>query len=129
LLNGTSAFTGASTLDNLGTISSTGTSEISGLSSFSNTGAILVQSGTLKIDAAITGAGLLGLAGGTMEFAAASDAHVVFSPSASSTLVLDDVAHFTGSILGISLFGDTIDLAGVAPANATLNYNAASGVL
>jgi hypothetical protein len=55
-INGSSAFTGASTLVNDGYIISTGTSEISGLSSFTNTaGYIDVESGTLKIDAPVTG--------------------------------------------------------------------------
>ncbi len=55
-----------------------------------------------------------------MEFVAASDAIVQFSGSGSGTLVLDDVSHFTGSVTGFS-YGDTIDLAGIDPANVNIS--------
>ena len=130
-LEGTSAFTGVSTLANYGSIYSSGTSEISGLTTFTNFGFIDVQSGSLKVDTAMTGSGTAYIAGGTLEFAAASDAHVYFLTNyqSSNTLVLDDVAHFTGTISGAMAFGDTIDLAGIAPANVALNYNPTSAML
>jgi VCBS repeat-containing protein len=130
-MDGTSAFIGASTLANYGSIYSNGTSEISGLTSFTNAGVIEVQSGTLKIDTAMTGGGTAYIAGGTLEFGAASDANVYFLTSyqLSNTFVLDDAAHFTGTIFDITAFGDTIDLAGIAPANIALNYNLISRAL
>jgi large repetitive protein len=118
-MNGTSVFTGDSTIANHGTIE------------FNNTGAIEVQSGNLLIADAMTGAGTGIIAGGTLELGAASDAQVQFSASqsASGTLVLDDVAHFTGTISGITMHGDTIDLVGISQANTALDYNSTTGVL
>jgi Ca2+-binding RTX toxin-like protein len=55
-----------------------------------------------------------------MEFVAASDAIVQFSGSSSGTLVLDDVAHFTGSVTGFGQ-GDTIDLSGIDPTNVSVS--------
>ncbi len=57
-----------------------------------------------------------------MEFGAASDSHVQFSTSSSGvgTLVLDDVAHFTGTVTGFT-FGDTIDLVGIAPSSVSVS--------
>ena len=54
-----------------------------------------------------------------MEFVAASDAVVHFSGNSSDTLLLDDVSHFTGTVTGFS-YGDTIDLAGIDPANVSI---------
>jgi hypothetical protein len=121
-LNGTSVFTGTSTLGNAGLIDSNGASVISGLSSFTNTGAIEVQSGSLKLAEAVSGAGTAVIYGAKMEFGAASDAHVQFSTSSSAigTLVLDDVAHFTGTVTGFTS-GDTIDLVGIAPSAVSVS--------
>jgi hypothetical protein len=119
-VNGTNTFTGASTLVNLGTIDSNGASVISGLSNIANTGAFEVQSGSLKLAEAMTGAGAVNIYGATMEFGAASDAHVQFASSTSGTLVLDDPSHFTGTVTGFTS-GDTIDLVGIAPANVSVS--------
>ena len=118
-LNGSSVFTGASTLVNSGLIDSNGVSTISGLLTITNTGTFEVQSGILTVGGPMTGAGNVVIYGATMEFAAASDANVQFSSAASGTLVLDDVSHFTGTVTGFS-FGDTIDLKGIAPANVSV---------
>jgi len=67
----------------------------------------------------MTGSGNVMIYGATMKFAAASDANVQFTSTASGTLVLDDALHFTGTVTGFS-FGDTIDLAGIAPANVSV---------
>jgi Ca2+-binding RTX toxin-like protein len=121
-LNGTSVFTGTSTLGNAGLIDSNGTSVISGLSSFTNTGTIEAQSGSLKLAEAVTGSGAAVVYGAKMEFGAASDSHVQFSTSSSvtGTLVLDDVAHFTGTVTGFTS-GDTIDLVGIAPSTVSVS--------
>ncbi len=119
-VNGTSTFTGASTLINLGTIDSNGSSMISGLSNIANTGTFEVQSGSLKLAETMTGAGAVNIYGATMEFGAASDAHVQFASSTSGTLVLDDPSHFTGTVTGFAS-GDTIDLVGIAPANVSVS--------
>jgi Ca2+-binding RTX toxin-like protein len=104
----------------LGTIDSNGTSAISGLSSFANAGTVEVESGSLTLAGAMTGAGVVNIYGATMEFGAASDAHVQFVSSISGTLVLDDPSHFTGTVTGFAS-GDTIDLVGIAPSNVSIN--------
>ena len=80
-LNGSSVFTGASTLVNSGLIDSNGVSAISGLLSITNTGTFEVQSGILTVGGPMTGAGNVVIYGATMEFAAASDANVQFTSS------------------------------------------------
>ena len=121
-INGASVFTGTSTLTNSGLIQSNGVSSITGLASTTNTGMIEVETGSLKIAGPVKGAGTALIFGATLEFAAASDAHVQFNTgsSISGTLLLDDVAHFTGSVTGFT-FGDTIDLVGIAPANVSVS--------
>ncbi len=118
-LNGSSVFTGTSTLVNSGLIDSNGVSTISGLLTITNTGTFEVQSGILTVGGPMTGSGNVVIYGATMEFAAASDANVQFTSTASGTLVLDDALHFTGTVTGFS-FGDKIDLAGIAPANVSI---------
>jgi hypothetical protein len=118
-LNGLSVFTGASTLVNAGLVDSNGVSAISGLSSIINTGIFEVQSGHLTVGGPMTGSGTVVIYGATMEFAAASDANVQFTSTASGRLVLDDASHFTGTVTGFT-FGDTIDLAGIAQANVSV---------
>jgi Ca2+-binding RTX toxin-like protein len=139
-INGSSVFTGTSTLINAGLIESNGTSSITGLSGTTSTGTIEVETGSLTIAGPAAGAGTVVIfSGATMEFGATSDAHVQFDtggPSAPGTLALDDVAHFTGSVTGFSL-NDTIHLVGINPANVNVsssgglhvNYGAGSFAL
>jgi hypothetical protein len=82
-------------------------------------GVLEASAGLLKVDGDVTGGGSAVIDGGKMEFAAASDAVVHFSGNSSGTLLLDDVSHFTGTVTGFS-YGDTIDLAGIDPANVTV---------
>ena len=130
-LNGTSAFTGTgtSTLANLGTIDSNGTSEISGLSTFTNTGTIEVESGSLKIDTAVTGGGAAVIDGGTtMEFGAgvAAGQTVTFG-GATGTLIFDTPSSFAGKIAGISGSGDVLDLKGFDAAHDTVVASTGTG--
>jgi large repetitive protein len=121
-LNGQNVFTGASTLSNAGVIDSNGTSVISGLSGITNTGLIEVLSGSLVLGEPVTGAGTAIVYSATLEFGGASDANVQFATSTTATsgsLVLDDVAHFAGTVTGFT-FGDTIDLVGIDPANVRI---------
>ncbi len=83
-------------------------------------GVLEARAGLLKVDGEVSGRGHALIDGGSMEFVAASDAIVQFSGSGSGTLVLDDVSHFTGSVTGFS-YGDTIDLAGIDPANVNIS--------
>ena len=113
-------------------IDSNGTSVISGLSGITNTGLIEVLSGTLVLSEPVTGAGTAIIYSATLEFGGASDANVQFATSTtatSGTLMLDDVAHFAGTVTGFTL-GDTIDLVGIAPANVSItNAGSLSGQL
>ena len=117
-LNGLSTFTGASTLVNLGTIDVNGVSAISGLSSIANTGIVEVLTGSLTVDAGMTGAGTVSIYGATMEFGAQSDAHVQFTTNLSGTLILDHASLFTGTVTGFSQ-GDIIDLKDIVLASVT----------
>ena len=117
-INGASVFTGTSTLTNSGLIQSNGVSSITGLASTTNTGMIEVETGSLKI----AGPGHRFDFWGNVRIrrslrCARSIQH---GSSISGTLLLDDVAHFTGSVTGFT-FGDTIDLVGIAPANVSVS--------
>ena len=83
-------------------------------------GLLEASAGLLKIDGHVIGGGTAVIDGGNIEFVAASDAVVQFSGSSSDTLVLDDASHFTGTVTGFS-YGDTIDLAGIDPANVSVS--------
>ena len=119
-LNGSSLFTGVSTLVNAGLIDSNGVSAIAGLSGITNTGSIEVQSGSLTLGGPMTGAGTVLIFGATLQLGGASDANVQFTSAASGTLVLNDASHFTGTVTGFG-FGDTIDLAGIASATISVS--------
>jgi hypothetical protein len=119
-VSGTSAFTGASALFNMGTIDSAGVALMSGLSSIVNTGTFEALSGSLELGAAITGAGVVNIYDATVQFDAASDAHVQFMTNHSGKLVLADPAHFTGSVAGFSS-GDIVNLEGIAPASVSVS--------
>ena len=119
-VNGTSAFSGVSVLFNMGSIDSVGSSLISGLSSLVNTGAIEALSGSLEVTAAMTGAGVVNIYGATVQFDAASDAHVKFVTSQSGKLVLADASHFSGTVAGFDS-GDILDLKGIAPASVSIS--------
>jgi hypothetical protein len=82
-------------------------------------GVLEASAGLLKIDQSINGGEHAVIDGGSMEFVGASDALVQFSGRTAGTLYLNDVAHFTGSVTGFS-YGDTIDLAGINPANVSV---------
>jgi hypothetical protein len=105
---------------NYGVIQSNGTSEISGLSSIVNAGTIELQSGSLKLDAGISGTGALAIgAGATLElsFGVSSGQTLTFEES-TGTLKLDNAPSFQGVISGFTGNGqlsgsDQIDLADI----------------
>ena len=134
-MNGTSAFTGASTLANAGTIESNGTSVVSGLASISNTGTIEVQSGSLDLSGTISGTGTLKIdAGATLELAtgASSDQNVTFNAT-TGMLKLDAAQDFHGvvsnfgSLDGTQTNSDQIDLANINHLSASFNETFDSG--
>ncbi len=95
-----------------------------GANAFVNTGVIETIGGTMIVDSPVTGGGNAVIAGGTLEFVAASDNNVSFSGNAAEVLALDQSQHFTGHISG---FGnsDQIDLGDIAySADTSLSYTA-----
>ena len=127
--SGTSAFTGTSNLVNLGAIDSNGTAEISGLSSIANSGTIEVQSGNLKLDTNVSGAGTLKIdAGAGLEIASAvSSGQTVMFSSTTGTLKLDQAENFDGVVSGFSTTNgtlansDQIDLADINHHSSSFN--------
>ena len=89
-----------------------------GTNPFVNTGTIETNGGSLIIDGPVTGAGHAVIAGGTLEFAGASDNAVTFSGNEVGVLALDHSQEFTGHIAGFSV-ADQIDLADVTFSAAT----------
>jgi large repetitive protein len=138
-LNGINAFTGISNLVNDGAIKSNGTSEISGLSSITNSGTIEVQSGSLKLDAGVSGTGALIIeAGSTLELTSAmSSGQVVTFTSTTGTLKLDNAQSFHGTVTGLGTLdgtqanSDQIDLANINRNSASFSeqFNSASDTL
>ncbi len=128
---------GIGTFTNEGTIiqsATTGTTQFLDLSTFQNSGTVEVQTGTLDITNAATGAGgyTIGTAAGgtaTLEFdsTVASGATVTFEGSA-GILYLTDPSGFAAQIAGITGTGDVIDLAGYNTSTVATSgvYNSAS---
>jgi VCBS repeat-containing protein len=111
--------TGAGSFTNHGIVLSNGAGGLEIKGGIFSDGVLEASAGLLKVDGDVVGGGIALIDGGNMEFGAASDAIVQFSGSSSGTLVLDDVSYFTGSVTGFA-YGDTIDLAGIDPANVSV---------
>jgi hypothetical protein len=138
-LNGISAFTGTSNLVNYGAIQSNGISEISGLSGITNSGTIEVQSGSLKLDADVSGSGALTIdTGSTLELASGvSSGQTVTFSSTTGTLKLDSAQSFHGTVSGLNTLdgteanSDQIDLANINRLSTSFSetFNALTDVL
>ena len=128
IIAATSAFnqltidTGAGSFTNHGVVLSNGAGGLEIKGDLYSDGVLEANAGLLKVDGDVIGGGHALIDGGNMEFVAASDAIVQFSGSIGGTLVLDDVSHFTGSVTGFA-YGDTIDLAGIEPANVSVSIS------
>jgi hypothetical protein len=95
-----------------------------GANAFVNTGLIETNGGTMIVDIPVTGGGNAVIAGGTLEFAAASDNNVSFAGAVAGMLALDQSQQFTGHILGFGS-SDQIDLGDIAySADTSLTYTA-----
>ena len=135
-LAGSSLFaTGTNVLINEGTIDTSGTSSIttSGVLSISNAGTVNVQSGSLYIDAAVTGTGSFSISNGaTLEFGSSVAAgETVSFLGTQGTLKLDHslTSPFIGQIsnlTGTALIHDNIDLADLVWNGTTSAQYAAS---
>ena len=96
-----------------------------------NTGTLSVAKGTLKVDGAVTGAGVVGIGGGTADFASPFTENVTFT-SAGGVLELALSQSYTGQISGFSKTGaSSLLLLDINGASATASYSGTttSGVL
>ena len=121
---------GTLTLHNEGLIEAQGSHALiidTGANTIINTGILEANGDSLIVDSAVSGGGNAVIAGGVLEFAAASDNNVSFSGGETGVLALDHSLEFTGHISG---FGgsDQIDLGDIAYSAATsLNFAADAG--
>ena len=121
---------GSLTLHNEGLIEAQGSHALiidTGANTIINTGILEANGDSLIVDSPVSGGGNAVIAGGVLEFAAASDNNVSFSGGETGVLALDHSLEFTGHISG---FGgsDQIDLGDIAYSAATsLNYAADAG--
>jgi hypothetical protein len=114
--------TGAGTFINHGSLFSDGAGGLEVEGSLTSDGLLEANAGLLKIDGGFSQGegGQARIEGGNLEFGGSSNATVTFSGSTAGKLILDDAAHFTGTVGGFSL-GDTIDLKGIDPTQVHLN--------
>jgi Ca2+-binding RTX toxin-like protein len=106
--------TGSNAVSNSGLLEATGSGGLVVDSGLSSTGLLWANGGDVTVHGDVTGAGNALISGAaTLEFGAASDAHVVFDNDAAGVLALDASAAFTGSVSGFGA-GDSIDLGDVA---------------
>jgi hypothetical protein len=123
--------TGASTIANAGLIENVGTGGTTIMSAVANTGTLLVAKGVLTASAAVSGAGIVKIGGGTADFASGFSENVTFT-STTGVLELAKSTTYTGSIAGFSKTGTTsFDLLDIASGTASASYSGTtvSGVL
>jgi hypothetical protein len=114
---------------NSGTLEASGPGGLTVASSIANSGVLWANASYLTVQGEVSGSGIAKIDGaGTIDFEASSTANVVFGSGAAGTLKLGDAFHFNGTISGFT-GSDTIDLADLSSATASLSYseNAAGG--
>src|SRR5262249_35919193 len=113
IANGTHALiidTGSNVVINSGTLEATGSGGLIVNSAISNSGQIWANGGNITLNGAVTGTGnALISQGASLEFGAASSAHITFATDAAGELILRDPAEFTGTISTLTS-NDQIDL-------------------
>jgi hypothetical protein len=122
--------TGTKTIVNSGQIEAVGTGGLIIDSAVDNTGTLTSDNATLTVEGAVTGAGVVHVHGGEVDFASTFDEHVTFG--AGGVLALSHSQTFTGAVFGFSTSGTTsFDLQDINFATATAKYSGttASGVL
>ena len=123
--------TGAKTITNAGVIEALTGGGIIVSSAVSNTGTLMAFNGTLTVNGAVTGAGIVKVVGGLADFTGAFNEKVDFG--ASGRLVLAHSQTYGGTIAGFSHTGTTsMDLADIAfsgATTATYSGTATAGVL
>ncbi|MFC7695110.1 beta strand repeat-containing protein, partial [Bradyrhizobium sp. GCM10028915] len=115
--------TGANAVTNTGTIEATGTGGLEVHSDLVNTGVLWANGGNVTIDGNVSGNGTAQISGSaTLEFGAASSAHVTLDAQATGTIVLHDSFDFSGVVSGFN-GDDHLDLLDVAfGAGTTASY-------
>jgi hypothetical protein len=125
--------TGAAVITNAGLIEATNKGRGVIVSAIANTGTIEANGGTLTLHAAVTGAGVVAIASGSLDIANANAAENVAFTGKSGELALVHSQSFTGQVSGFSLGGKTSldlrDISYVGPGEATFSGNANGGVL
>jgi hypothetical protein len=115
--------TGASAVDNSGTLEALGAGGLSVLGDVVNQGLLWANGSDLSVGGAITGSGSALISGnGVLELGGAFSEEVKFDDSAAGKLVLDHAADFHGLISGFTS-NDTLDIEGLLTQASTLNYN------
>jgi len=118
--------TGTNAVTNTGTLEANATGELYIASPVTNSSGKLIAYGELVAAAAVTGGTATIEDAGTVEFGSASSAATTFAAGSTGELILDDGAHYTGTVSG---FGTTqsIDLPNVQFATVSKSYS--SGIL
>jgi hypothetical protein len=115
--------TGANVVTNTGTLEATGSGGLAIASSIANSGILWANGGNITVQGGVSGNGIAKIDGtGTLDFEASSTANVVFDPGAAGKLKLGDSFHFNGTISGFT-GSDTIDLANLGSATASISYH------
>ncbi|MCK1293045.1 VCBS domain-containing protein [Bradyrhizobium sp. 30] len=120
--------TGSNAVTNTGTLEATGTGGLEVHSDLINTGVLWANGGNVTIDGNVSGNGTAQISGSaTLEFGAASSAHVTLDAQATGTIVLHDSFDFSGVVSGFN-GDDHLDLLDVAfGAGTTASYVANQG--
>jgi hypothetical protein len=124
--NGTHALTvdtGSNSILNSGVLEASGSGGMVVASAIVNSGVLWANGAYLTLEGGVSGTGIAKIDGaGTLDFEAPSITNVVFGAGAAGTLKLGDSIHFNGAISGFT-GSDTIDLADLGSAAATLSYH------
>ena len=115
--------TGSNIVLNSGVLEASGSGGMTVASAVANSGILWAHGATLTLQGAVSGNGTATIDGtGTLDFEASSTANVVFGSGAAGTLKLGDSFNFSGTISGFE-GSDTIDLANLGSANASISYH------
>jgi hypothetical protein len=121
------------TLANAGLIEATNHGVCVIKSAIDNTGMLEADGGVLRLEAAVTGSGVVDLAAGRIEIENAHAAEAIAFTGKKGALELTQSQSFTGAVSGFSKNGKTSldlrDISFVSPAQATFSGTATSGVL
>ncbi|MEO8927328.1 MAG: hypothetical protein ABI306_09205, partial [Caulobacteraceae bacterium] len=124
--------TGANTIVNAGLIEAADGGAVSVLSALDNSGTLLVARGTLTLDGAVTGGGIVRIRNGALDAVGAFTENVDFTHG-KGVLELARSQAYAGAITGFSKAGGTSldlrDIGFVSAAEATYSGTASGGVL